>query len=152
MLEIFDRNLAYNYGRDSRIILTTWKVGTSTCHWAILKVRPITLHDKRSSFTLRWSKHGKWNVVYTQWRIRWSAKTKNCTRGYRLNENYHKAMRDVISWRKGLSCMCETSNLHETLEYHQCYIEFVVNQLCGKKKILSGTRELASELTGKKVS
>ena len=78
-------------------------------------------------------------------------KTRNCTRGYRLNENYHKEMRDVISWRKGLSCMYETSDLHETLEYHQCYIEFVVNQLC-EKKILSGTRELASELTGKKVS
>ena len=63
-------------------------------------------------------------------------KTKNCTRGYRLNETYHKDMRDVISWRKGLSCMCETSDLHETLEYHQCYIEFVVNQLCEKKNLI----------------
>lgn len=35
--------------------------------------------------------------------------TRNCTRGYRLNENYHKEMRYVINWRKGLS-------LHETSE------------------------------------
>ena len=39
-------------------------------------------------------------------------------------------MGDVLSYSKVLSCMYETSNFHETLEYHQCYIEFVVNQLC----------------------